>query len=297
MIRFDNISKDFDGHLVLEDVSFEVKKGELLVLLGASGSGKTTLLKMINGLEKASNGNILINKQLLQDTELTSLRKNIGYVIQQVGLFPHYSIYDNIALVPNLKKQKKEEIDNKVRLWMDRLGLPFEVHARKLPAALSGGQAQRVGLARALAGEPQLILMDEPFSALDPIIRSQIRNDFREIQKSEKITAIMVTHDLQEAVSIADRICLVANRKVQQIGTPKELIFQPANQYVKDFTQADQFQAELIACDMEDLRPYLHGRSLAFKNSASLLSVIQRSDIETNKDLMAAFYQWKEQRG
>lgn len=296
MIRFENISKDFGSHKVLENISFEVNRGELLVLLGASGSGKTTLLKMVNGLEKPTDGKIFINGQLLQESGLINLRKNIGYAIQQVGLFPHYTIYDNIALVPNLKKQKKGIIDEKVRFWMERLGLSFDVHSQKLPSALSGGQAQRVGLARALAGEPQLILMDEPFSALDPIIRSQIRTDFREIQKSEKITAVLVTHDLQEAINIADRICLIGDKKIQQIGSPKELIFHPANQYVKEFTQSDQFQSELIACDMATLVPFLQDETRAFHHSDSLLSVIQKSDNETNRRLMTAFYQWKEQR-
>ncbi len=294
MISFNHISKDFKGVEVLKDISMEVEKGELLVLLGASGSGKTTLLKMINGLEKPSKGEIYINGKSLKEAELTELRKKIGYVIQQVGLFPHYTIYENIALVPRLKKQDQQLIDENVRLWMDKLGLSFEVQSQKLPNALSGGQAQRVGLARALIAQPQMILMDEPFSALDPISRVQIRNDFRKIQQKEKITAVMVTHDLLEAVSLADRICLIGNKKIQQIASPAELIFHPANKYVKEFIQSDQFQAELNACKMEFLLPYLDEGTIAIKPKNSVLQLLQKADDKESKLLMQAFYKWKE---
>ncbi|GAA5036885.1 hypothetical protein GCM10011506_32600 [Marivirga lumbricoides] len=294
MIRFESISKSFDSHQVLKDISLEVKEGELLVLLGASGSGKTTLLKMINGLIQPDAGNIFINNNKVTKKDITNLRRNTGYVIQQVGLFPHYSVFENIALVPRLLKHEEQRIKETVKTWMDRLGLPFDVHARKLPAALSGGQAQRVGLARALAGEPQLILMDEPFSALDPVIRAQIRNDFRTIQKREKITAIMVTHDLQEAVSLADRICLLAEKKVQQLGKPSDLIFKPANSFVKNFIQSDRFQAALIACKIKDLKPFLTETELFNSSDNSLLEVLQTADSQSGKALMSAFYQWEE---
>ncbi len=295
MISFKNISKSFGDDRVLDNISFEINEGEILVLLGGSGSGKTTLLKMINGLIEASSGEIRVENKLLQDISLIDWRRSIGYVIQQVGLFPHYSIYDNIALMPRLKKWEESKISLAVKDWMMRLGLDFELLAHKMPIALSGGQIQRVGLARALITQPKIILMDEPFSALDPIIRKKIREDFREIQKKEKITTVMVTHDLQEAISMADKIGLIADKKIQQLDTPASLVFEPTNKYVSDFISSDQFQAELGACKLQYLTSFLKDDFANIKQDESLLSRLQSANTLESSLLMNAFYKWKEQ--
>ncbi len=295
VISFKNISKSYGGDIILDNISLEIEEGEFLVLLGASGSGKTTLLKMINGLIDASEGEIYVEGNPLQDLSIIEWRRSIGYVIQHVGLFPHYSVYDNIALMPRLKKWEESRIKEAVKDWMSRLGLDYELLAHKLPKALSGGQIQRVGLARALITKPKILLMDEPFSALDPIIRKKIREDFRKIQQKEKITTVMVTHDLQEAISMADKICLIADKKIQQLGTPTSLVFKPANSYVSNFIASDQFQAELGACKLKDLTPFLKESFNDQVKDDSLLSRLQNVSTKENSVLMNAFYQWKEQ--
>jgi osmoprotectant transport system ATP-binding protein len=295
VISFSHIYKSYDNVPILEDISLNVAEGELLVLLGASGSGKTTLLKMVNGLVDATDGDIKIENKLLQDLSLIEWRRNIGYVIQQVGLFPHYTVYNNIALMPRLKNWEEGKIKEAVKEWMLRLGLDYDLLAHKMPRSLSGGQVQRVGLARALITRPKILLMDEPFSALDPIIRKKIREEFREIQQKEKITTIMVTHDLQEAVSMADKICLMADKKIQQMDTPTALVFNPANSYVIDFIASDRFQAELGACTLKDIAPFLGDDFMVTHQNESLLQRLQNASIKENSELMNAFYKWKEQ--
>lgn len=295
MISFKNISKSYGDDTVLENVSLNIEEGEFLVLLGASGSGKTTLLKMINGLIDASEGEINIEDKPLQNISLIEWRRSIGYVIQQVGLFPHYNVFDNIALMPRLKKWEESKIKEAVKDWMDRLGLDYDLLAHKMPKALSGGQIQRVGLARALITKPRILLMDEPFSALDPVIRKKIREDFRKIQQTEKITTVMVTHDLQEAISLADKICLIADKQIQQLDTPTSLVFKPANSYVSNFIASDQFQAELGACQLKDLAPFIDDELIGEAKDKSLLNRLQNANTKENSALMNAFYQWKEQ--
>lgn len=185
MIAFQNIEKSFDSQKVLKKINLEIHKGELMVLLGASGSGKTTMLRMINSLEKPDSGIIKISNKIIDQNNLLEMRKQIGYVIQKVGLFPHYSVYDNVATILRLKAEKEASIKQKVHQWLDKVGMPASSFADKFPAELSGGEAQRIGLARALVAQPKMILLDEPFSALDPISRVKIRNEFRRIQKKK----------------------------------------------------------------------------------------------------------------
>ena len=296
MISFQNIEKSFNQQKVLKKINLHIEAGELMVLLGASGSGKTTMLRMINALEKADDGSIRIADKEFDEHDLLELRKGIGYVIQKVGLFPHYSVFDNVATVLRLKKEAEKSIAQKVRHWLDKIGMPASVFGNKFPTELSGGEAQRIGLARALVAEPKLILLDEPFSALDPISRVQIRNEFRKIQKEQNLTAVLVTHDVLEAVSLADRICLLANGEIQQVGTAQEILFQPKNALVKSFTKADQFQASLASVSFKEIKPFLEGNSfLEVDKKQSVLDFLQNSDSQLHAVVLDAFYKWKEE--
>lgn len=298
MIAFQNIEKKFDNQLVLRSINLEVTEGELMVLLGASGSGKTTMLRMINGLENPDSGFIRILDKDLRKHQLYDLRKQIGYVIQKVGLFPHYSVYDNVASIMRLKGESEEIIKEKVYRWLNKVGLSPSVYAKKFPSELSGGEAQRIGLARALVAHPKMVLLDEPFSALDPISRVGIRNEFRQIQQDEKLTAVMVTHDVLEAVSLADRICLLANGEIQQLGTPQEILFQPKNDLVKNFVKGDQFQASLASVSISEIQPFLEQNILKESNDRiSVLDFLQNSDSQQHALIIEAFYKWKEAKG
>ncbi len=256
MIEARNLSKVYDGQAVVNNVSFHVERGQTLVLLGTSGSGKTTTLKMVNRLVEKDGGVIIINDRKIEDIEPHLLRRSIGYVIQQIGLFPHYSIARNIALVPHLLKWETARIDQRVNELLDLVGLPATLRDRK-PDQLSGGQQQRVGIARALAADPDIILMDEPFGALDPITRREIQNEFRLLAKTMNKTVIMVTHDVKEAFGLADVVCLMDHGKIQQAGKARDLLFKPANSFVEQFFAPHYLELELSVVCLADLVPCL----------------------------------------
>lgn len=235
MINFKNIKKTYGQQTIIKDMSFSINKGELVVLIGLSGSGKTTLLKMINRLIKATSGQILINGEDIMDKDEIKLRRNIGYVIQQTGLFPHMTIRENIEIIPKLLKKDKNKIINKSIELMDMVGLDANLYLDKYPIQLSGGQQQRVGVARAFAINPDIILMDEPFSALDPITRNQLQDELVELQSKIKKTIVFVTHDMDEAVKIADRICLLNKGEIVQYDTPEEIMKNPINEFAMEF--------------------------------------------------------------
>ncbi|MEH7473324.1 glycine/betaine ABC transporter ATP-binding protein [Priestia megaterium] len=236
MIQFENVSKQFnDGTDAVKSLNFTINKGEIFVLIGPSGSGKTTTLKMINRLIAISGGTIFINGKKISDYDIHELRWSIGYVLQQIALFPHMSIEENIAIVPEMKNWNKEKIRKRVDELLEMVGLEPETYRHRKPSELSGGQQQRVGVVRALAADPEIIIMDEPFSALDPITREKLQDDILELQKSIKKTIVFVTHDMQEALKLGDRICIMKDGQIVQIGTPDELIYNPTNEYVKEF--------------------------------------------------------------
>ncbi|MDQ0243698.1 glycine/betaine/L-proline transporter ATP-binding subunit [Bacillus fengqiuensis] len=235
MIRFENVNKLYGDVQTLYNISFEIKKGELVALIGPSGCGKTTTLRMINRLIDPSSGNIYINGQDISGTDPVELRRNIGYVIQQVGLMPHMTIGKNIGLVPKLKGWKIEEYSKRIDELLDMVGLDPKVFRHRYPFELSGGQQQRVGVIRALAAEPPVILMDEPFSALDPISREQLQEELVRLQKEIQKTIVFVTHDIDEALKISDRIVIMNTGKIVQFDTPEAILKKPANDFVRGF--------------------------------------------------------------
>ncbi|WP_053362843.1 ABC transporter ATP-binding protein [Bacillus sp. FJAT-27251] len=236
MITFKNVSKSYeDGTTAVDSISFDINKGEFFVLIGPSGCGKTTTLKMMNRLIPISDGTILINGKRISDYNINELRWNIGYVLQQIALFPHMSIEENIAVVPEMKGWSGEKIRDRVSELLEMVGLDPATYRSRKPSELSGGEQQRVGVVRALAADPDIILMDEPFSALDPISREKLQDDIIHLQKNIQKTIVFVTHDMQEAVKLADRICIMRDGKIVQIGTPEEIMNNPASEFVYDF--------------------------------------------------------------
>lgn len=235
MIEFKGINKIFKNNIVLYDINLKLEEGNIIVFVGPSGCGKTTTVKMINRLIKPTSGQVLINGEDISNKNVIELRRNIGYVIQQTGLFPHMTIKENIGIVAKMQKMNSQEIESKTRELMEMVGLDYEKFANRYPAELSGGQQQRVGIARALITNPDIILMDEPFSALDPITRSQLQDELLNIQTQFKKTIIFVTHDMDEAIKIADKICIMGKGRIIQYDDPETILKNPANEFVSDF--------------------------------------------------------------
>ncbi|MGO3050671.1 glycine/betaine ABC transporter ATP-binding protein [Staphylococcus casei] len=235
MIEFKNVVKKYGTKTAVDDISFNIEEGEFFVLIGPSGCGKTTTLKMINRLITLSNGYIYFKNKPISEYPVYEMRWDIGYVLQQIALFPHMTIKENIAQVPQMKKWKAQDIDDRIDELLDMVGLEPELYKARKPDELSGGQRQRVGVVRALAADPPVILMDEPFSALDPISREKLQDDLIELQRKIKKTIVFVTHDIEEAMKLGDRICLLNEGHVEQIDTPKGFITQPHNDFVKQF--------------------------------------------------------------
>ncbi len=252
-IIFNNVSKRFNGILAVKALSFSVSEGEILVLLGTSGCGKTTTLKMINRLTDPSEGEISIDGINISDYNPIELRRNIGYVIQSIGLFPHLTISSNISVIPELMHWTKEKIKSRVDDLLSMVGLNPATYRDRFPAELSGGQQQRVGVARALAADPPIVLMDEPFGALDPITREQLQNEFLTLLHEIKKTIVFVTHDILEAVKIADRIAIMDRGEILQIGSPKEIIEKPANSFILEFLGKHHFHLSLLMIKLEEI--------------------------------------------
>lgn len=254
MIKLENVTKIYgDSATAVDRISFEVKEGEIFGLIGTSGCGKTTTLKMINRLIEPTSGEIRVNGISVTDRSAEELRRNIGYVIQSVGLFPHYTIRENVAVVPRLMQWNEDRIRRRSDELLELVGLDPGQYAGRMPDALSGGQQQRVGLARALAADPALLLMDEPFGALDPITKESVRGEFKQLLGELHKTVILVTHDVFEAFDLCDRICLMDQGSLQQVGTPKELLFQPGNEFVRSFFDTHRFQLEMMSVTVGEI--------------------------------------------
>ncbi|MBT8198266.1 MAG: ABC transporter ATP-binding protein [Acidimicrobiia bacterium] len=263
-IKLDSVSKRFDGSdsLAVASLSLEIEKGSIVALIGPSGCGKTTTLRMINRLIEPTSGRIEINGEDVTQRPVTDLRREIGYVIQQVGLFPHQSIAGNIATVPKMLGWEKERIADRIDELADLVGLePSQLE--RYPDELSGGQQQRVGVARALAADPPVLLMDEPFGAVDPIVRTRLQDELLELQARVEKTIVFVTHDIDEALKIADRIALLnVGGILEQYSSADELLAQPANAFVEEFVGEDRSVKRLQLRTVADL-PFHQGPIVA----------------------------------
>ena len=235
MIEFKNVKKSYKQNIILENFNMTIEEGNLVVLIGSSGCGKTTLLKMINRLIESTSGQILVDGKDIKSIDPIKLRRSIGYVIQQTGLFPHMTVKENIEIIPKLMGIDQSEIDAKTEELLNMVGLDPEKYSDRYPVELSGGQQQRIGVARAFATDAEIILMDEPFSALDPITRAELQEELFSIQKEYRKTIVFVTHDMDEALNLADKICILKNGKILQYDTPENILKNPAGSYVEDF--------------------------------------------------------------
>ena len=251
MIKLEHVSKSYGDSLVVDDFSIEVNEGEVCVLIGPSGCGKTTTLRMINRLIEPTSGVIYINGQDTRVLKPERLRQSIGYAIQSVGLFPHMTVAANIAVVPELLHWHKSRISDRIDELLTLVGLNPAEYARKYPNQLSGGEAQRIGVARALAADPPILLMDEPFGAVDPLTREKLQAQFVRIQRELRKMVILVTHDLDEAIRLADRIAVMEAGKLQQYDIPETLLSKPANKFVHDFVGADRALKRLSRIGLE----------------------------------------------
>ena len=236
-IEFKNIKKAYGSQVILENFDFSVEKGEFVTIIGSSGSGKTTVLKMANGLVKADAGDIFINGENIRDKDMIELRRNIGYAIQGSVLFPHMTVDQNISYVPNLMNKKyKKRTREALGKWMEIVGLEEELKER-YPAELSGGQQQRVGIARALAASPDILLMDEPFGAVDEITRGQLQNELQRIYAQTHITILFVTHDISEALKLGTKVLVMDQGKIHQYDVPEQILRSPATEFVKQLVE------------------------------------------------------------
>jgi osmoprotectant transport system ATP-binding protein len=242
MIRFERVGKIYPGmsRPAVEDLSLEIASGETCVFVGPSGCGKTTTLKMTNRIFEPSFGKIFLNGRNILEQDPDLLRQGIGYVIQKTGLFPHYTVFENVATVPRLLGWDEDRITDRVRELLELVGLDPQENWRKFPRELSGGQSQRVGVARAMAADPPVMLMDEPFGAVDPITRTQLQNEFLTLQQKVHKTICFVTHDIDEAIKMGTRIAIMNNGKLVQYDTPENLLLSPADEFVESFIGSDR---------------------------------------------------------
>lgn len=255
MIELRNLVKTYDGHSSAVDrINLTIATGEFLALVGPSGCGKTTTLSMINRLEDPSAGSVLIDGSDTRDCDPVELRRRIGFVFQDIGLFPHMTVAENAGVVLRILGEHAEVIESRVNELLALVHLPAE-YGKRFPADISGGQRQRVGVARALAARPAIVLMDEPFGAIDPLARDKLASDYRQIHNSLKLTTVLVTHDMTEAILLADRIALMRDGKLVQAGSPHELLFAPADEFVRAMMDTPRRRAAALAATMTQTQP------------------------------------------
>lgn len=253
MIEFQHVTKSFKDNKVLSDISLTIEDGELVAIIGSSGCGKTTTLKMINRLIRPTKGKIFIDGKDIEEMNKVEMRRNIGYVIQQAGLFPHMTVRENIELIQRIEKKDEEQIKKNTGYLMEMVGLEGEEFLDRYPNDLSGGQQQRVGVARALANNPKIILMDEPFSALDPMTRVSLQDELISLHEKVDKTIVFVTHDMDEAIKIADKICIMKDGYILQYDTPEEILKNPANEFVENFVGKNRIWGSPEYIKVEDI--------------------------------------------
>jgi len=247
MIQIEKLSKRYGGRTwAVREIDLTVEQGELVVLLGESGCGKTTTLKMVNRLIRPTSGKVIIDGKDTSRISATRLRRHIGYVFQRIGLLPHMTVEENVGIVPRLLGWERDKISSRIDELLELVHLEPTLFRGRLPRELSGGQQQRVGFARALAAEPTLMLLDEPFGALDPITRDSLQTEVKQIQEQLNLTAIMVTHDMTEALLLADRIAVMQEGRIVQLGTPHELMTRPQSEYVQKLMATPKRQADAL---------------------------------------------------
>jgi osmoprotectant transport system ATP-binding protein len=275
-IEFKGVHKSYGSTQVLKDFYLSIPSGKIITLIGPSGCGKTTILKMINKLIEPDLGTILVEGKEVSQMDPVELRRSIGYVIQQIGLFPHLTIEDNITLVPRLKGKKKKSLIDKSKQLLQLIGMEYETFRHRYPHELSGGQQQRIGVARALAADPSIILMDEPFSALDPISRIQLQNELMKLNQSLKKTIVFVTHDIDEALKIADVVVLLKDGEIVQVSTPDVLLEKPANDFVRHFVGEHHFRTSKVPIEPDQKAADLLPQSLLIGHDDLLSTAVSR---------------------
>ena len=280
MIQFKRVNKTYpNGVEAVRDLSLEIAEGETLVLLGTSGCGKTTTMKMVNRLIEPTSGCIVVAGTNIMEQDPIELRRQIGYAIQHIGLFPHMTVAENIAVVPKLLKWTPERISSRIDELLGLIGLEPREFRDRYPSQLSGGQKQRIGVARALAADPPIVLMDEPFGALDPITREQLQNEFIELESEIEKTIIFVTHDIFEAVKMGDRIALLDKGCLQQLAPPAELVENPANEFVEQFLGQHRFQLSLLTRTIKTMSSRLTLNETVSKTPIPDLNLNARSSL------------------
>lgn len=301
MITVESVSKSFNGKKAVDGISFQANDKEILVLLGTSGCGKTTMLKMINRLIEVDSGDILIDGKNIQSQKAEELRMGIGFVMQHSGLFPHYTIQQNIAVIPDLLKWDKKKTADRTHELLYKLHLSEELLSR-FPSELSGGQQQRVGIARALIADSPVLLMDEPFGALDNITKADIHAEFKSLEELKNKTIILVTHDVQEAFDLGHKICLMDQGKIIQSGTPKEMLYQPKNDFVKNFFAQNRLFLEYKVAEMKDVESMIDNNrffeELQFSENTGIWDALQQlsadgSLSEDYENLVKAFNEYR----
>ena len=287
-VRYAEATKRYDktGEPAVDRLTLEVPAGEICVLVGPSGCGKTTAMRMVNRTVEISEGDVLIGERSVRDSEPAQLRREIGYVIQQIGLFPHRTISENIGAVPQLLGWKKERIRERSRELLELIGLDPELGDR-YPVQLSGGQQQRVGVARALAADPLVMLMDEPFGAIDPINRERLQNEFLRLQAEIRKTVLFVTHDIDEAIKMGDRIAVMSEHgRVEQYATPAELLMAPASEFVEDFVGADRALKRLALLRVADIDLWEVPLAFVGQATAEVRAKLTAPDVEVPYPLL-----------
>lgn len=276
----------------VDGLNLEVRKGEICILVGPSGCGKTTTLKVINKLVEPTDGKVFIDGKDTTELNITELRRNIGYVIQEVGLFPHMTVAENIACVPHLRGWQEERIKRRVDELLSLVGMEPKIFKDKYPRELSGGQCQRVGVARALGADPPILLMDEPFGAIDPITRVMLQGEFLKIQKRLKKTVVFVTHDINEAIKVGDSIALMCDAKLVQYDSPEKILLNPKNEFVKDFVGRDRALKCLQLLTVDDVNleklpadTSLIKRGKTISDEANLIDVLSEMLLADGEEL------------
>lgn len=281
LIQFKNIVKKYKNKTIINSFSLDIEAGQLVVFIGPSGCGKTTLLKMINRLIPPTSGNISVNGKDISTINPIELRRNIGYVIQNTGLFPHMSIKENLELIPKLKGEDLETISKKTEELLDIVGLDPKEYLHRYPKELSGGQQQRIGVARAFSTDSEIILMDEPFSALDPVTRSSLQDELYQMQRELNKTIIFVTHDMDEAIKIADKICILKDGDILQYDTPENILKNPANDFVEGFIGARRVWNNPELLKAQDIMIYQPVKINAKRNVLQAIEIMKENKVDS----------------